>query len=179
MGGSTGRRARPGRARRPRDRRPADPAVRGTAGVQGARVRPDTPWQRELEDAFPYTETPDQLAAIVEVKQDMELPIPMDRLICGDVGYGKTEIAVRAAFKAVQEGKQVAILVPTTLLAQQHFNTFTERMNQFPVQIKQLSRFQTPREAALTLEQAAAGTADIIIGTHRLLQSTPGSRTSA
>jgi transcription-repair coupling factor (superfamily II helicase) len=132
----------------------------------------DTPWQRELEDAFPYTETPDQAAAIVEVKQDMELPVPMDRLICGDVGYGKTEIAVRAAFKAVQDGKQVAILVPTTLLAQQHFNTFTERMNQFPVQVKQLSRFQTPREAALTLEQAAEGTADIIIGTHRLLQST-------
>jgi transcription-repair coupling factor (superfamily II helicase) len=132
----------------------------------------DTPWQRELEDAFPYTETPDQLAAILEVKHDMELPVPMDRLICGDVGYGKTEIAVRAAFKAVQDGKQVAILVPTTLLAQQHFNTFTERMNQFPVQVKQLSRFQTPREAALTLEQAAAGTADILIGTHRLLQAT-------
>ena len=132
----------------------------------------DTPWQRELEDAFPYTETPDQLAAIVEVKNDMELPVPMDRLICGDVGYGKTEIAVRAAFKAVQDGKQVAILVPTTLLAQQHYNTFTDRMNQFPVQIKQLSRFQTPREAAQTLEQAAAGTADILIGTHRLLQAT-------
>jgi len=133
---------------------------------------PDTPWQRELEDAFPYTETPDQLSAIHEVKYDMERAVPMDRLICGDVGYGKTEIAVRAAFKAVQDGKQVAILVPTTLLAQQHFNTFTERMQQFPVLIKQLSRFQTPKEAAITLENAADGTADIVIGTHRLLQST-------
>src|SRR5689334_24862615 len=112
------------------------------------------------------------MAAIIEVKHDMELQTPMDRLICGDVGYGKTEIAVRAAFKAVQDGKQVAILVPTTLLAQQHFNTFTERMGQFPVQIKQLSRFQTPKEAARTLEQAGDGTADIVIGTHRLLQST-------
>jgi transcription-repair coupling factor (superfamily II helicase) len=139
---------------------------------KGHAFGPDSPWQRELEDAFPYTETPDQMAAIVEVKQDMELPVPMDRLICGDVGYGKTEIAVRAAFKAVQDGKQVAILVPTTLLAQQHFNTFTERMGQFPVQIKQLSRFQTPKEAARTLEQAGDGTADIVIGTHRLLQST-------
>ncbi|HEV7963735.1 MAG TPA: transcription-repair coupling factor [Actinoplanes sp.] len=129
----------------------------------------DTPWQRELEDAFPYTETPDQMAAIIDVKADMEQPIPMDRLICGDVGYGKTEIAVRAAFKAVQDGKQVAILVPTTLLAQQHYNTFTERMNQFPVSVKQLSRFQTPKEAALTLEAAGNGTADIVIGTHRLL----------
>jgi transcription-repair coupling factor (superfamily II helicase) len=132
----------------------------------------DTPWQRELEDAFPYTETPDQLAAILDVKHDMELAIPMDRLICGDVGYGKTEIAVRAAFKAVQDGKQVAILVPTTLLAQQHYNTFTERMNQFPVSVRQLSRFQTPKEAALVLEAAADGTADIVIGTHRLLQAT-------
>ncbi len=136
---------------------------------QGHAFGPDTPWQRELEDAFPYTETPDQLAAIEEVKHDMELTVPMDRLICGDVGYGKTEIAVRAAFKAVQDGKQVAVLVPTTLLAQQHYNTFAERMGQFPVQIKQLSRFQTAKEAAQTLEQAAEGSADIVIGTHRLL----------
>ncbi|GIE52305.1 transcription-repair-coupling factor [Amorphoplanes nipponensis] len=136
---------------------------------KGHAFGPDTPWQRELEDAFPYTETPDQMAAIVEVKHDMELAVPMDRLICGDVGYGKTEIAVRAAFKAVQDGKQVAILVPTTLLAQQHYNTFAERMSQFPVAIKQLSRFQTPKEAAQTLEEAANGTADIVIGTHRLL----------
>ncbi|GID26566.1 transcription-repair coupling factor [Paractinoplanes brasiliensis] len=136
---------------------------------QGHAFGPDTPWQRELEDAFPYTETPDQMAAIIEVKHDMELRVPMDRLICGDVGYGKTEIAVRAAFKAVQDGKQVAVLVPTTLLAQQHYNTFTERMSQFPVSIKQLSRFQTPSEARLTLEEAGNGTADIVIGTHRLL----------
>jgi len=138
---------------------------------KGHSFAPDTPWQRELEDAFPWTETPDQLAAIDEVKRDMEQPIPMDRLICGDVGYGKTEIAVRAAFKAVQDGKQVAVLVPTTLLAQQHYNTFSERMNQFPVQIRQLSRFQTPKEAEQTLAMAADGTADIVIGTHRLLQS--------
>src|SRR5439155_11170557 len=140
---------------------------------KGHSFGPDTPWQRELEDAFPYTETPDQLSAISEVKQDMELAVPMDRLICGDVGYGKTEIAVRAAFKAVQDGKQVAVLVPTTLLAQQHFNTFTDRMGQFPVTIKQLSRFQTPTEARLTLEQAADGTAHIVIGTHRLLSNPP------
>ncbi len=107
---------------------------------------PDTPWQRELEDAFPYVETPDQLAAIDEVKRDMERSVPMDRLICGDVGYGKTEIAVRAAFKAVQDGKQVAVLVPTTLLAQQHYATFTERFAPFPVTVRELSRFPaTPR----------------------------------
>jgi transcription-repair coupling factor (superfamily II helicase) len=138
---------------------------------QGHAFGPDTPWQRELEDAFPYTETPDQLSAIEEVKSDMEKPVPMDRLICGDVGYGKTEIAVRAAFKAVQDGKQVAILVPTTLLAQQHFNTFTERMNQFPIDIRQLSRFQTPKESEVALERIGDGTADIVIGTHRLLQN--------
>ena len=138
---------------------------------RGHAFGPDTPWQRELEDAFPYTETPDQLAAIEEVKRDMEQPIPMDRLICGDVGYGKTEIAVRAAFKAVQDGKQVAVLVPTTLLAQQHYNTFTERMAQFPVTIRQLSRFATPKEAEQTLAMVADGSADIVIGTHRLLQA--------
>jgi transcription-repair coupling factor (superfamily II helicase) len=132
---------------------------------------PDSPWQRELEDAFPYTETPDQLAAIDEVKGDMEKAVPMDRLICGDVGYGKTEIAVRAAFKAVQDGKQVAVLVPTTLLSQQHFNTFGERMNQFPVDIRQLSRFVTPADTKITLEKIGDGTADIVIGTHRLLQT--------
>ncbi|WP_191840833.1 transcription-repair coupling factor [Catellatospora chokoriensis] len=131
---------------------------------------PDTPWQRELEDAFPYQETPDQLSAIEEVKYDMEKPVPMDRLIAGDVGYGKTEIAVRAAFKAVQDGKQVAVLVPTTLLAQQHYNTFSERMAQFPVVLRQLSRFATPKEAEETLNMAAEGRADIVIGTHRLIQ---------
>ncbi len=132
---------------------------------------PDTPWQRELEDAFAYTETPDQLSAIEEVKADMEKAVPMDRLISGDVGYGKTEIAVRAAFKAVQDGKQVAVLVPTTLLAQQHFNTFNERMSQFPIDIRQLSRFQTLRESEETLNRIIEGTADVVIGTHRLLQS--------
>jgi transcription-repair coupling factor (superfamily II helicase) len=129
----------------------------------------DTPWQRELEDAFPYVETPDQLSAIDEVKRDMEKAVPMDRLICGDVGYGKTEIAVRAAFKAVQDGTQVAVLVPTTLLAQQHFNTFSERYAPFPVTVKALSRFQTQAEVTETLRGLADGTIDIVIGTHRLL----------
>ncbi len=130
---------------------------------------PDTPWQRELEDAFPYVETPDQLAAIDEVKHDMERPVPMDRLICGDVGYGKTEIAVRAAFKAVQDGKQVAVLVPTTLLAQQHLNTFSERYAPFPVMVRPLSRFQSDAEVADTLRGMAEGSVDVVIGTHRLL----------
>ncbi|GAB3986846.1 transcription-repair coupling factor [Actinoallomurus acanthiterrae] len=129
----------------------------------------DTPWQRELEDAFPYIETPDQLAAIDEVKGDMEKPVPMDRLICGDVGYGKTEIAVRAAFKAAQDGKQVAVLVPTTLLVQQHLSTFTERFAAFPVVIKPVSRFQTDKEVAETLRGVADGAVDLVIGTHRLL----------
>ncbi|MGI6872671.1 transcription-repair coupling factor, partial [Amycolatopsis sp. 3B14] len=132
---------------------------------------PDTPWQRELEDAFPFTETNDQLAAIDEVKADMERGVPMDRVICGDVGYGKTEIAVRAAFKAVQDGKQVAVLVPTTLLAQQHLNTFAGRMASFPVTIKGLSRFTDKIEAEATLAGLADGTVDIVIGTHRLLQT--------
>ncbi|MFC4087203.1 transcription-repair coupling factor [Amycolatopsis samaneae] len=131
----------------------------------------DTPWQSELEDAFPFTETKDQLAAIDEVKSDMERGVPMDRVICGDVGYGKTEIAVRAAFKAVQDGKQVAVLVPTTLLAQQHLSTFIERMRSFPVTIKGLSRFTSKTESDAILEQLAAGEIDIVIGTHRLLQT--------
>jgi transcription-repair coupling factor (superfamily II helicase) len=130
---------------------------------------PDTPWQRELEDAFPYVETPDQLATIEDVKRDMEKPVPMDRLICGDVGYGKTEIAVRAAFKAVQDGKQVAVLVPTTLLVQQHYATFSERFAPFPVTVKALSRFQTDKEAQEVISGLAAGTVDVVIGTHRLL----------
>jgi len=136
----------------------------------GFQFSPDTPWQRELEDAFPYVETPDQQEAINEVKADMEKPIPMDRVICGDVGYGKTEIAVRAAFKAVQDGKQVAILVPTTLLAQQHFSTFSERMAQFPVTVKVVSRFNSAIEQAAILAGVAEGSVDIVIGTHRLLQ---------
>ncbi|MFD8919664.1 transcription-repair coupling factor [Streptomyces sp. NPDC059569] len=132
---------------------------------------PDTPWQRELEDAFPYVETPDQLSTIAEVKEDMEKTVPMDRLICGDVGYGKTEIAVRAAFKAVQDGKQVAVLVPTTLLVQQHFGTFSERYAQFPVAVKALSRFQSDAEAKATLQGLKEGAVDIVIGTHRLFSS--------
>jgi transcription-repair coupling factor (superfamily II helicase) len=137
--------------------------------TKGHKFGPDTPWQRELEDAFPFTETPDQLSTVDEVKQDMEREVPMDRLVCGDVGYGKTEIAVRAAFKAVQDGKQVAILVPTTLLVQQHFSTFAERMTAFPLNIKALSRFQTDRESHLTMDGLRDGTVDIVIGTHRLL----------
>ena len=130
---------------------------------------PDTPWQRELEDAFSYVETADQLAAISEVKADMERVVPMDRLICGDVGYGKTEIAVRAAFKAVQDGKQVAILVPTTLLVQQHHQTFASRYAGFPVNIVAMSRFQSDAEITDAIAKIASGRADIVIGTHRLL----------
>jgi transcription-repair coupling factor (superfamily II helicase) len=131
---------------------------------------PDTPWQRELEDAFAYVETPDQLAAIDDVKADMQAPHPMDRVICGDVGYGKTEIAVRAAFKAVMDGKQAAVLVPTTLLAQQHYATFSERFAAFPVTVRGLSRFQTDGERDAILAGLADGTVDVVIGTHRLLQ---------
>ncbi|MFG2025013.1 transcription-repair coupling factor [Streptomyces sp. NPDC048825] len=131
----------------------------------------DTPWQRELEDAFPYVETPDQLTTIAEVKEDMEKTVPMDRLICGDVGYGKTEIAVRAAFKAVQDGKQVAVLVPTTLLVQQHFGTFGERYSQFPVNVRALSRFQSDTEAKAVLEGLRDGSVDVVIGTHRLFSA--------
>jgi len=131
----------------------------------------DTPWQRELEDAFPYTETPDQMSAIDEVKADMERPVPMDRVISGDVGFGKTEIAVRAAFKAVQDGKQVAVLVPTTLLATQHLETFADRMRAFPVVVKGLSRFTDAAESRETIEGLAEGKVDVVIGTHRLLQT--------
>jgi|DewCreStandDraft_2_1066082.scaffolds.fasta_scaffold00062_97 transcription-repair coupling factor (superfamily II helicase) len=138
--------------------------------AQGHAFSPDGPWQRELEAAFPYEETPDQLQAIQDVKADMEKPKPMDRLVCGDVGYGKTEVAVRAAFKAVMDGKQVAVLVPTTVLAQQHFNTFSERMAGFPVTVEMLSRFRTPAEQRKVLAGLRDGTVDIVIGTHRLLQ---------
>ncbi|CKI31085.1 transcription-repair coupling factor [Mycolicibacterium smegmatis] len=132
---------------------------------------PDTPWQAEMEDAFGFTETMDQLTAIQEVKADMEKPVPMDRVICGDVGYGKTEIAVRAAFKAVQDGKQVAVLVPTTLLADQHLQTFTNRMAGFPVTVKGLSRFTDPAESRAVVEGLKDGSVDVVIGTHRLLQT--------
>jgi len=137
----------------------------------GNAFSPDTAWQGELEQAFPHTETPDQVSAIDEVKQDMEAPVPMDRLVCGDVGFGKTEIAVRAAAKAVFDGKQVAVLVPTTLLAQQHGETFSERFSGFPVRVETLSRFSTPVQQRAVLDGLAAGTVDLVIGTHRLLSS--------
>mgnify|MGYP000220122475 FL=1 len=137
--------------------------------MQGYAFSKDTPWQKELEDAFPYQETADQLTTIDEVKSDMEKPVPMDRLICGDVGFGKTEIAVRAAFKAVQDSKQVAVLVPTTLLVQQHFETFTERFEGFPVEVRAMSRFQTTKEINDTIEGLEDGSVDVVIGTHKLL----------
>ncbi len=137
--------------------------------TKGHAFGPDTPWQRELEEAFPYVETPDQLSSIDEVKEDMEREVPMDRLICGDVGFGKTEIAVRAAFKAIQDGTQVALLVPTTLLVRQHADTFAERFAPFPVKVAALSRFQTDKEAREVEEGLADGTIDMVIGTHRLI----------
>ncbi len=130
---------------------------------------PDTPWQAEMEEAFPYEETPDQLRVIEEVKADMERPRPMDRLVCGDVGYGKTEVAIRAAFKAVSEGRQVAVLVPTTVLAHQHYQTFAERLAAFPVRIEVLSRFRSRQHTQVALEGLKEGEVDIVIGTHRLL----------
>ena len=140
------------------------------ASEAGHAFKPDTPWQREFESSFLYEETPDQWKAIVAAKADMEAPKPMDRLICGDVGYGKTEVAIRAAFKAVMDGRQVAILVPTTVLAQQHANTFRERMADYPIRIELLSRFRTAREQKKTVQDLATGAVDIIIGTHRLVQ---------
>ncbi len=137
--------------------------------LPGHAFPPDTVWQREFEAAFPYDETPDQLTAIADVKRDLESGLPMDRLICGDVGYGKTEVAMRAALKTVQEHKQVAVLVPTTILAQQHQLTFKERFADFPVRVETLSRFRTPKEQKETLARLAKGEVDIVIGTHRLL----------
>ena len=139
--------------------------------AQGYAFRPDTPWQAELESSFPYVETPDQLRALAEIKRDMESPRPMDRLLCGDVGYGKTEVALRAAFKAVMDGKQVAVLVPTTVLAQQHYETFRQRLAAFPVTVEMLSRFRTPREQEQILYGLSTGAIDIVIGTHRLISS--------
>ena len=139
------------------------------AATTGHAFSADTPWQAELEEAFPYTETPDQLSTIDEVKADMEKAQPMDRLVCGDVGYGKTEIAVRAAFKAVQDGKQVAVLVPTTLLVSQHAETFAERYAGFPVTVRALSRFQDAAESAEVLQGLEKGTVDVVVGTHRLI----------
>jgi transcription-repair coupling factor (superfamily II helicase) len=160
----------------------AENAVRDLAGemlrMQAARSSQpghsfpaDTGWQHEFENSFVYEETPDQMRAIVAAKKDMELPRPMDRLICGDVGYGKTEVAIRAAFKAALAGKQTALLVPTTILAQQHFNTFRERMADYPVRIELLSRFRTRSQQAEVVKLLAAGGVDIVIGTHRVLQS--------
>jgi transcription-repair coupling factor (superfamily II helicase) len=159
----------------------AERAVRDVAGdllsIQAAResqqghsFAPDAPWQREFEGAFIFEETPDQERAIVETKADMERPKPMDRLICGDVGFGKTEVGIRAAFKAVMDGKQVAVLVPTTVLAQQHYNTFRERMADYPIRVELLSRFRTRRAQDGVVRDLAAGSIDIVIGTHRLLQ---------
>ncbi|MGC8863970.1 MAG: transcription-repair coupling factor, partial [Armatimonadota bacterium] len=137
--------------------------------LEGHAFSPDTPWQQEMEAAFPYEETPDQLQAIYDVKQDLESPRAMDRLICGDVGYGKTEVAIRAAFKVVSDGRQAAILCPTTVLAQQHFNTFTERLAAFPIKVEMLSRFRSRAEQKEVIEGLKFGTVDIVIGTHRLL----------
>ncbi|HEX4244645.1 MAG TPA: DEAD/DEAH box helicase, partial [Acidimicrobiales bacterium] len=137
--------------------------------VVGRAFGPDTPWQAELESSFPFVETSDQLRAIEDVKADMERPLPMDRLVCGDVGFGKTEVAIRAVFKAVQEGTQAAVLVPTTLLASQHFQTFTERYAPFPVRVELLSRFLTNAQAKKVIDGLADGSVDVVIGTHRLL----------
>jgi len=138
--------------------------------LHGYAFGPDTEWQREFEAGFPFPETEDQRRAVAEIKRDMESPRPMDRLICGDVGYGKTEVAMRAAFKAVMDGKQVAVLVPTTVLAQQHLETFRRRMAAFPISIEMLSRFRTPAEQQEIIRRLAGGAVDIIIGTHRLIQ---------
>ncbi|HEV2245974.1 MAG TPA: TRCF domain-containing protein, partial [Terriglobia bacterium] len=132
-------------------------------------VAPDNNWQKEFEDSFPFEETPDQLTAIADIKRDLESPEPMDRLLCGDVGYGKTELAMRAAFKVVQESRQVAVLAPTTVLAFQHYTTFSQRMSHFPVRIEMLSRFRSAAEIKKTVADIEAGKIDIVIGTHRML----------
>ncbi len=137
--------------------------------LPGHAFAPDTVWQKEFEEAFVYEETPDQLKAIKEIKEDMERPRPMDRLLCGDVGYGKTEVAMRAAFKAVMDGKQVAVLVPTTILCQQHYQTFSQRFSGYPVTIRAMSRFQSPKEQEETKLGLAEGWVDLVIGTHRLI----------
>ncbi|MCZ2126554.1 MAG: transcription-repair coupling factor [Anaerolineales bacterium] len=139
--------------------------------IEGFPFAPDSQWQKELEDSFPYVETEDQKRALADIKRDMERARPMDRLLCGDVGYGKTEVALRAAFKAVMSGKQAALLVPTTVLAQQHFETFSQRLAAFPVKVEMLSRFRAPREQTEILGQLAAGAIDIVIGTHRLISA--------
>lgn len=138
--------------------------------VKGYQFSPDTPWQAEFEDTFPYVETADQIKCINEVKADMERDIPMDRLLCGDVGYGKTEVAIRAAFKCVMDGKQVAYLAPTTILASQHYQNFKKRMENFAIKVEMMSRFKSPKEQKEIVKETAAGAVDIVIGTHRLLQ---------
>lgn len=138
--------------------------------IAGHAFSPDTPWQKQFEEEFPYEETPDQLAAIEDIKRDMESPRPMDRLLCGDVGYGKTEVAIRAAFKAVMDGKQVAFLVPTTILAEQHYNNFVQRFAGFPIKVDMISRFRSPAEQKRALRALKDGRIDILVGTHRLLQ---------
>lgn len=135
----------------------------------GHAFAPDTHWQKEFEASFPFEETPDQLKAIAEIKADMEKPVPMERLLCGDVGYGKTEVAIRAAFKAVMDGKQVAVLAPTTVLAQQHLLTFSQRMGSFGVRVEMLSRFRTPKQQKEIMDRLAEGKIDVLIGTHRIL----------
>jgi transcription-repair coupling factor (superfamily II helicase) len=139
--------------------------------AEGFAFSPDNAWQGELESSFPYVETDDQVKALTDIKRDMETPRPMDRLLCGDVGYGKTEVALRAAFKAVMDGRQVAVLVPTTVLAQQHYDTFRQRLSAFPVTVEMLSRFRTPREQSQILYALAQGAVDIVIGTHRLISA--------
>lgn len=139
------------------------------ATLKGHSFGKDTEWQRQFEDEFPYEETPDQLASLEEIKRDMESDKPMDRLLCGDVGYGKTEVAIRAAFKAVMDGKQVAFLVPTTILADQHYNNFIKRFSDFPIKIDMISRFRTPKQQKATLQALKEGNVDILIGTHRLV----------
>jgi transcription-repair coupling factor (superfamily II helicase) len=172
LGGSRWRKAKEQTERAVRDVAAEFLRIQAARETQaGHAFKSDTPWQHEFESAFIYEETPDQITAISETKADMERPRPMDRLICGDVGFGKTEVAIRAAFKAVMDGKQVAILVPTTVLAQQHYNNFRERMADYPIRLELLSRFRTRREQQRAVKDLANGGVDIVIGTHRILQN--------
>src|SRR5258706_4445672 len=141
------------------------------AAQPGQAFPPDTEWQKEFEASFPYRETPDQLTSLIEIKSDLEKPRPMDRLLCGDVGYGKTELAVRAAFKTIDNGKQVAVLVPTTILAEQHFRTFSQRFAEYPFVVECLSRFRTGKDQRRVTKALTEGGVDVIIGTHRLVSA--------
>ena len=170
MGGATWTRTKTRIKAKMRDM--ADELLKLYAGrklAEGFRFSPDSNWQREFEDAFEFTETRDQLTAIAEIKRDMESPQPMDRLVCGDVGFGKTEVVMRAAFKALGDGKQVAVLAPTTVLVFQHFETFRRRFQPFPVRVEMFSRFRSPKEIKTALADLAEGKVDLAIGTHRLL----------